>query len=223
MPSRTFVIGDIHGCAATLRSLVDESLRPSSEDRIILLGDLIDRGPDSKGVLDFIFQLRQRGMRVDSVRGNHEQMCLQSADDHDELDMWCANGGQETLESFQADGPGDIPGIYRDFFASLPHYLLLDDFIIVHAGLNFDVEDPFSDTFAMLWSRSPFVDRKRINGRRLICGHTPVNFYRLEESLKSDKIMLDNGCIYFARPGMGRLAALELESMTVTYQENIDL
>jgi serine/threonine protein phosphatase 1 len=222
MPARTFVIGDIHGCAATLRRLVDSSLCPVTGDCINLLGDLIDRGPDSKGVLDYIFELRGRGLSVSSVRGNHEEMLLQAGEDHYYLNMWSANGGLATLESFQADGPGDIPHLYREFLGSLPHYILLDEFVIVHAGLNFDPPSPFDDTSAMLWTRSSLVDRQRIGGRRLICGHTPVSRVRLEESLNSSKIMLDNGCVFVERPEMGSLAALELESMTVYYQENID-
>jgi len=222
MPLRTFVIGDIHGCAATLRRLVDETLRPSPNDRICLLGDLIDRGPDSKGVLDFIFELRERGLSVSSVRGNHEEMYLQAGNGDNDLSLWTSNGGQATLESFQADGPGDIPHRYRAFLASLPLYILLDDFVIVHAGLNFDTPNPFDDTGAMLWTRSPVVDRLRIGGRGLICGHTPVSRTRLEASLSSSKIMLDNGCVFGERLEMGCLAALELESMTVQYQENID-
>lgn len=220
MPPRTFVIGDIHGCAATFRQLVDGTLRPQTNDRIYLLGDLIDRGPDSKGVLNYIFELRKRGLSVSSVRGNHEEMCLR-ADGY--LGLWCANGGLTTLSSFQADGPGDIPYPYRDFLASLPHYILLDNFVIVHAGLNFAPTNPFEDTSAMLWSRSTYVDLQRIGGRRLICGHTPVSRAMLESTLNCNKILLDNGCVYDERPGFGSLAALELGSMTVNYQENIDL
>lgn len=222
MKPRSFVIGDIHGCAATLRRLVDGTLRPIPEDHIYLLGDLIDRGPDSKGVLDFIFELRDRGVSVSGVRGNHEEMFLQAGEDHYYLGMWTANGGLATMESFQADGPGDIPHRYREFLASLPHYILLDAFVIVHAGLNFDPPSPFDDTSAMLWTRSPFVDQLRIGGRRLICGHTPVSRKQLEVSLDSSKIMLDNGCVYVERPEFGSLAALELGSMTVHFQENID-
>ncbi|HXE97713.1 MAG TPA: metallophosphoesterase family protein [Dongiaceae bacterium] len=223
MPPRTFVIGDIHGCAATLRRLVNEKLRPLPGDRILLLGDLIDRGPDSKGVLDFIFELRESGLSVDGIRGNHEEMCLQAGEDHYYLELWQANGGLATLASFQADGPGDIPHRYRAFLGALPLYIQLDSFIIVHAGLNFDVPNPLADTEAMLWTRSHFVDRQRIGGRRLICGHTPVTLARLEESLNESKIMLDNGCVFNDRPGMGNLAALELESMTLFLQPNTDM
>jgi serine/threonine protein phosphatase 1 len=223
MKPRSFVIGDIHGCAATLRRLVDVRLRPLPTDRIYLMGDLIDRGPDSKGVLDFIFELRDRGLSVSSVRGNHEEMCLLAGDDHYYMGVWAANGGLATMESFQADGPDDISHRYREFLASLPYYILLDAFVIVHAGLNFDPPSPFDDTSAMLWTRSPVVYQLRIGGRRLICGHTPVSRKQLEASLDKNKIMIDNGCVYVGRPGMGSLAALELGSMKVHYQENIDL
>lgn len=223
MPARTFVIGDIHGCSATLRRLVDGTLRPLPGDRIYLLGDLIDRGPDSKGVLDYIFELRRSGLSVSGIRGNHEEMFLQAVNDRYYLNLWTANGGRATLKSFQADGPGDIPRLYRDFLDSLPLYILLDDFVLVHAGLNFDPPNPFDDTSAMLWTRSSYVNRQRIDGRRLICGHTPVPRIELEESLRCNKIMLDNGCVFGGLPETGSLAALELESMVVSYQENIDL
>ncbi len=219
---RTFVIGDVHGCSATLRNMVDEVLQVSLRDHIYLLGDLIDRGPNSKGVLDFIFELRRRGLSVNSVRGNHEEMFLNAGEHHKFLDMWTSNGGLETLESFQADGPGDIPHEYREFLRSLPLYITLENFIIVHAGLNFEPLNPFDDTSAMLWTRSPFVDPQRIRGRRLICGHTPVSRASLEASLGSSKIMLDNGCVFGGKPEKGSLAALELESMAVHYQECID-
>jgi len=222
MTPRTFVIGDIHGCALTLRSLVENMIRPSATDRIYLLGDLIDRGPDSRGVLDFIFELRERGLYVESIRGNHEEMFLKSSYDPYFLDLWLANGGMATLASFRADGPGDIPQRYRDFIESLPLYILLDDFVLVHAGLNFDTKDPFDDTDAMLWTRSLFVDRLRIGGRRLICGHTPVSRSQLEASLGSDKIMLDNGCVFSGRIETGNLAALELGGMTLFLHPNMD-
>lgn len=221
-PPRIFIIGDIHGCAATLRRLVDDTLRPMPVDRIYLLGDLIDRGPDSKGVLDFVFELLERGLSVASVRGNHEEMCLQAGSDIHYRELWKANGGLATLASFRVDAAGDIPKRYQDFFESLPLYILLEDFVIVHAGLNFDIQIPFLDSDAMLWTRSSFVDRQRIGGRRLICGHTPVTRTGLEASLNSSKIMLDNGCVISGNPEMGNLAALELPGMTLFLQPNID-
>jgi serine/threonine protein phosphatase 1 len=222
MNSRCFVIGDIHGCARTYRRLVTEVIRLAPGDELYLLGDLIDRGPDSKGVLDFTFELHDQGFAVMSVKGNHEEMCLQADQDLRYLDMWLANGGFTTLRSFDAEEPGEIPQRYRSFLSSIPYFILLDDFVIVHASLNFDLADPFGDTEAMLWMRECSVDSTRIGGRRLISGHTAVTREQLEASLKTGRILLDNGCVFAGRPGKWSLAALELNSMTVSYQDNID-
>jgi serine/threonine protein phosphatase 1 len=191
-------------------------------DHLYLLGDLIDRGPDSKGVLDFIFDLQGKGFNVSAVRGNHEDMFLLSCDKQSGAALWSMNGGWATLESFNAAGPSDIPSRYRLYLHSLPYYLMLDEFIIVHAGLNFEVPDPFDDRESMLWTRSPLVDLNRTGGRRLICGHTPVSRSKIEASLRAHKILLDNGCVFEPLAGMGSLAALELNSLSLYFQENID-
>lgn len=220
--TRRFVIGDIHGCSATLRRLVEIVIGLTVNDQLYLLGDLIDRGPDVKGVLDFVFELNGRGFEVSAVRGNHEDMFLLSCERRSAAALWSLNGGWATLESFRSIEPMDIPTQYRRYLQSLPYYLTIDDFIIVHAGLNFERPDPFSDTESMLWTRSPLVDLKRTGGRRLICGHTPVSRREIEASLQTDKLLLDNGCVFGPRPGMGSLAALELNSLTLFFQENIE-
>jgi len=222
MKPRRFVIGDIHGCARTFRRLVTEVIRLRPGDELYLLGDLLDRGPDSKGVLDFIFELREQGYFVMSVRGNHEEMCLQAGNDLGNLEPWLANGGVATLNSFGAEDPGEIPHKYRFFLSCLPYYLLLDGFVIVHASLNFDRSDPFEDHEAMIWQRECSVDPSRIGGRRLVNGHTAVPRSRLEKSLGSDRVLLDNGCVFVGRAGLGSLAALELNTMAISYQANID-
>lgn len=222
MLKRTFVIGDVHGCSATLRRLVDSQLHPVPGDRICFLGDLIDRGPDSKGVLDFFLELRGRGLSVGSIRGNHEEMYLKACVDKYYQKLWASNGGQAALDSFQARVPDGIPLVYRDLINSFPLFILLEGFVIVHASLNFDIPNPLEDSNAMLWSRSVYVDQQKLGGRRLICGHTPVSRRRIEASILNGKIMLDNGCVFGGQPEMGSLAALELMSMQVYYQENID-
>jgi len=222
MQPRRFVIADIHGCCQTFRKLALERIGLERDDELYLLGDLIDRGPDSKGVLDFIFDLRRQGFRVESVLGNHEEMLLLCTESLGGMALWMVNGGLATLHSFGSGGAAAIPGRYLDFLRSLPEQILLDDFVIVHAGLNFTLSDPFADRQAKLWMRDCVVDSGRIGGRRLINGHTPVTRPLLEDSLKSDRILLDNGCVFSGEPGLGSLAALELNSMEVCYQENID-
>lgn len=221
--SRRFVIPDIHGCCRTFRKLVSEVIRLERTDELYLLGDLIDRGPDSKGVLDFILELREQGFSVKGVKGNHEEMCLKAGDGLQFLELWLVNGGMATLRSFAVEYPDEIPMNYRDLLRSLPYYIKLYDFIIVHAALNFDISDPFADTEAMLWMRDCSVDSSRIGGRRLVSGHTAVTRNQLIASLASNRILLDNGCVFTGKPGLGSLTALDLDSMTVWYQDNIDI
>ena len=219
--ARRFVIPDIHGCGRTFRHLI-QRLRLSQEDSLYLLGDLIDRGPRSKDVIDIILHLREEGYSVQCVRGNHEEMLLDACRDLGVFRLWMLNGGDATLASFGIEGACEFPAPYLRFFAGLPPYILLDDFVLVHAGLDFSSANPFSNTEAMLWSRSCEVDRARIGGRRVVCGHTPQSVESIRQSLASDRIMLDNGCVYSQAEGLGHLTALELDSLILYVQKNID-
>jgi serine/threonine protein phosphatase 1 len=222
MPPRRFVIGDIHGCEKTFRALLHDVIRPQPTEELYLLGDLIDRGPRSKGVLDAILKLRRQGFAVRALCGNHEEMLLRSNESLSWLQLWMINGGHATLDSFNVVDSDEIPHGYRNYLLTLPYFIILQDFVMVHACLNFNIPDPFTDTETMLWNRSCEVRKELIGGRKLICGHTPVSRDILLKSLKSSRIMLDNGCVYKGFPGLGSLAALELNSMTVYFQENVD-
>jgi serine/threonine protein phosphatase 1 len=223
MTTRRFVIPDIHGCERTFRRLLEQVIRMDKSDRIFLLGDIIDRGPRSKETIDTIRRFREAGYDILSVRGNHEDMFLKSCRDRTYFHLWMLNGGHATLQSFGVEDACDIPLQYRQFIESFPYCIELKDYILVHAGLNFSVADPFMDTEAMLWSRETAVVKSRIGGRRLIGGHTPLSRENIRYSLSADRIMLDNGCVYKGEPGMGALAALELNAMQLYFQDNIDM
>ena len=222
MTHRSFVIPDIHGCARTFHALLHNVIKLQPEDTLYLLGDYIDRGPRSKELLDAIIQLRRKGYSIHPLRGNHEQMLLQSQDSVYALSLWLANGGHATLDSFGVEDAGEIPYGYRNFLLGLRSHIILDKFVLVHACLNFEIPDPFADTEAMLWARACKVNPERIGGRRIICGHSAVSRETVEESLSTSRIMLDNGCVYKERPGLGNLTTLELNSMSLFYQKNID-
>jgi serine/threonine protein phosphatase 1 len=222
MKERRFVVPDIHGCARTFLSLLADVIHLRKEDSIYLLGDTIDRGPRSKEVLDIILSLLAGGHNVHPLLGNHEDMFLKSCRDRNIFHLWMLNGGHSTLESFGVEDGCEIPLSYRDFIAGWPTFIQLPDFILVHAGLNFRIPDPFADTEAMLWSRDTEIDKRQTGGRRLIGGHTPFTREEIQQSLTRDRIMLDNGCVYKGEPGMGSLTALELNTLTLYFQENID-
>jgi serine/threonine protein phosphatase 1 len=220
--ARRFVIPDIHGCSETFSSLLRDVINLRRGDTLYLLGDMIDRGPGSKRVIDAIMRLRRDGFAINAIRGNHEEMLLRSHSSASDFDEWMMNGGRLTLASFNATGIQEIPYNYRNFLLTLPYYIVLENFILVHSCLNFDAPDPFADIEAMLWERSCTVQPELIGGRRVISGHTPVSRETLFRSINTERIMLDNGCVYRGRPGYGCLAALDIDTMEVYFKENID-
>ena len=223
MKPRHFVIPDIHGCERTFSRLLERVIRLQRSDTLFLLGDTIDRGPRSKGVLDKIRELQLSGYDIRSVRGNHEEMFLASCRDRNYFRNWMLNGGRETMRSFGVEDPCEIPLSYRRFIDKFPYFIALEEFILVHGGLNFRIPDPLADKEAMLWSRDREVVKGLIGGRRLIGGHTPLDLKEIRRSLTTDRILLDNGCVYIGVPGLGSLTALELNSMTLFSQKNIDM
>lgn len=209
MAQRTFVVGDIHGCSkAFLRLLSQVRLTPS--DTLYLLGDYVDRGPDSKGVLDAILGLKNEGYDLRPILGNHEVMLLEALRSKS-TSFWLNNGGLFTLMSYGVLHPWDLPETHLAFLAALPRYELTPSHVLVHAGLDLSLDDPFSaqGEQAMLWSRQT-TDLWKLGGRTLVTGHTPVGLEEIRQSLTTDHIRLDNGCVYGADGDRGNLVALEL-------------
>jgi serine/threonine protein phosphatase 1 len=223
---RSFAITDIHGCAATFKMLVEDVICLTPSDKLYLLGDYIDRGPDSKGVLDYIIYLRDHGFQTIALRGNHEEMLLQAYESSQYLELWMRNGGMSTLKSFNAISIHEIPGNYIRFLKDLLFYCTTDSFIMVHAGLNFSSEDPMRDEESMLWLRNFEVDTNRTGGRGIIHGHTPISLVKIQENIhqysSKHKINLDNGCVFGKHDIFGHLCALELENFRIYCQSNIE-
>ncbi|RQW85512.1 MAG: serine/threonine protein phosphatase [Geobacter sp.] len=222
MRTRRFAIPDIHGCAYTFTALLHDVLKIQAADTVYLLGDYTDRGPRSKEVIDQIFELQTKGFSVYPIRGNHDDMLLQACGNLDYFRIWMLNGGGTTLESFGVEDPCELPLLYRRFFNALPYYLELNDYILVHAGLNFLIDDPFSDKEAMLWTRTQEVENEIIGQKKVITGHTPVSRETIIKSISSRLIPLDNGCVYATTAQLGTLAALDLDTLSLYFQKNID-
>jgi serine/threonine protein phosphatase 1 len=217
MMKRTFAIGDIHGCNETFRQFIFQSIAICKTDTVYLLGDYIDRGPDSKGFLDTIMSLIHDGFDVRPLLGNHEDMLLQaiSAPNDGHLLYWLLNGGDATLDSFGVQHPAQIPREYVSFLDGLPLYLCSPSHLFVHGGLDFRLDDPLSDAGrnAMLWDRQGYVNPAKIGDRTLVGGHTIMDLKQITASLNSRFIHLDNGCFLGGRSRqLGNLVGLELES-----------
>ena len=238
MPKR-WVIPDLHGCSKTLSALVKNLIRPTRNDEMYFLGDYVDRGPDSKGVIDFIRGLEKDGFTVSCLKGNHEDFMVELFDAEKKAKntwwhrlgdrkhkVWMDIGGKTTLESFEAENIRKVPEEYIEWMRDLKHFVLLDDFVLVHAGLNFKNEDPFEDKRAMLWLRDYQIQPERIGRRKIIHGHVPVNMELIVLSVKNKIykfIDLDNGPYITGKDGYGNLVALELGAMEMVIQNNLDL
>ena len=232
MPRR-FAIGDIHGCLKTFIKLVEDGIKLTPDDILYPVGDFIDRGPDSKGVLDYVAELMKKGFQIKSVRGNHEEMLLESIADPGDIMSWIYNGADPTLQSFGLD-PGilltsstihKIPQKYISQIENLPYFIELDDYLIVHAGFNFYMDDPFVDNHTMIWSRETMYDPVKARFRRIIHGHTPISVDEIKSSIKDPGcglINIDAGCVYTSYPDLGNLAAIDLDSNELFVQKNID-
>jgi serine/threonine protein phosphatase 1 len=219
---RKFAISDLHGCRLTFEALINKiGLTP--DDELYLLGDYIDRGPDSKGVIDFIWHLQDSGYPVYCLRGNHEQMLLDICND---LPSFYGRGEHHMLASFGVTHAKNIPPKYLEWVDQLDYYFEVDNYLLVHAGFNFKISNPLSDKHAMLWIRNwrADIDRQWLNGRIVVHGHTPITTEAIKRYLQAadtiPDIFIDNGCA-FTHDGLGKLCALELTTCTLTFQDFI--
>ncbi len=168
---RRFVIGDIHGCSKALRALV-EAIDPTAEDELVFLGDYIDRGPDSRDVIDQLIALRDR-CNVVTLRGNHEIMLLGVALHNLDPDPWLRSGGQATVTSY-GGSLDKIPADHLAFFQDLRPFYETSDAIFVHAGYQPDVQMTEQDDATTYWGHLPIPPPPpHSSGKRVFVGHTP--------------------------------------------------
>ena len=125
---KKFAISDIHGCNITFNALL-EKIDLQKTDELYLLGDYVDRGPNSKGVIDTILELQSEGFFVKCLKGNHEDAMIKSLHDTDMLYNWFHWGGIQTLESFGTRFLDRIEDKYWDFLNNLELMFLKLPFI----------------------------------------------------------------------------------------------
>jgi serine/threonine protein phosphatase 1 len=214
---RTIAIGDIHGCQHALQALLG-AIAPTAADTIVTLGDVIDRGPNSREVIQTLIDLSSRCQLV-PLLGNHEEMLLTARIDPDSLAVlstWLRNGGTATLESYgQGVGPQDIPDDHIEFVESCVEYYETETHIFVHG--NYDPNRPIDQqgTFTLLWeSLRARVPERHVSGKTIVVGHTA----------QREGQILDRGylkCIDTHCYGGGWLTALDAASGHV-WQANQD-
>lgn len=195
-----WAIGDVHGCLSSLEKLI-EQISPKSGDKLIFLGDYIDRGPDSKGVVDFLSSLSRT---VDCVflRGNHEQMLLDVLDNNEDTYRWVINGAGDTWRSY-----GNMQNIltyeeHMEFFRSTKYYHTegnvekangdIGRYLFVHGGVRPNVPIERQNPQDLIWIREEFIFKRHNLDYIVVFGHTPLEDVLIEK----DKIGIDTGCVY---------------------------
>ncbi len=209
--SRVFSIGDIHGCSIAFAALIDAiDLQP--QDTLVTLGDFVDRGIDSKGVLDQLIALQSRCNLV-PILGNHDQMMLHSRDGKSDFQFWLNCGGQSALDSYGSTSKLNlIPPSHFRFLESCYSNYETETHVFVHA--NYKPELPVNelDDHTLLWlSLRDYVPPSRhCSGKTFVVGHTP----QPEVLDLGHLICIDTNCC-----GGGWLTAIDINTKQ-TWQVN---
>lgn len=172
-PGRVLVIGDLHGCSTALELMLQE-LAPEPGDVVVTLGDYVDRGPDSRGVLNVLIALEGRTQLI-PLLGNHEILMLDAKESLLEVDSWYAVGGRQTMQSYGCMDRPDwsrIPKEHWEFLQKrLQRWHTTDTHIFAHANVNSAIPLPDQGDDWLFWRR--FDDsHPHFSGKTLVCGHT---------------------------------------------------
>lgn len=202
---RTIAVGDVHGCLAALRTLLG-AVAPRPGDTIVTLGDYVDRGPDSRGVMDELITLKQQ-CRLVSLLGNHDEMFLDiCAGETSIFGEWLLYGGDATLLSYDRAVPEAVPDEHVDFLKNCRPFYETERHFFVHG--SYDARLPLEDQPPAVLRWESLRDRQpgpHSCGKLAIVGHTA----------QKDGRILDLGylkCIDTCCYGAGWLTVLDIES-----------
>jgi len=203
---KIFAIGDIHGCLDKLKQMISLIKLDEERDTLVFIGDYIDRGPDAKGVVDYVLDLKKRVKKVICLQGNHEQMFLNYVCHDEDKDLFLLNGGHATLSSYGYGGIPEgeaitLPDNHMEFFQSLLPYYETEMNIFVHAGLRPGVPLEEQKPEDLNWIRDEFIDSSYNFGKVVVFGHTPLT----EPLIQPNKIGIDTGAVFG-----GHLTCMEL-------------
>jgi serine/threonine protein phosphatase 1 len=193
----TFAIGDIHGCLDQLTRLVDQCRRFAKERpaTFVFLGDLIDRGSDSRGVVQTVMDMQTAGPdQVIALVGNHEDLLLANLISDHGMDHWLANGGSETLRSYGIESFEEFTADHLAWIRQLPTHYDDGQRFFVHAGIRPGVPLDQQTRGDMLWIREPFLSSTVDHGRFVVHGHTP----RLdgEPEVHANRLNIDTAAVF---------------------------
>lgn len=195
MTKRTIAIGDIHGCLAALERVL-EQIDPTSDDTIITIGDVVDRGPHVPEVIDILRELGTRTQLV-TIRGNHEIMMLSAIEEPSELHFWIDNGGYDTVRAYGS--LDSIPDEHIEFLRGFQPYYETDTHFFIHANYSPNVALEKQPDFAMYWEHlSAHLPAPHNSGKIGVVGHTPQrdgNILDMGHVVCIDTFCYGSGCL----------------------------
>ncbi len=209
---KIFAIGDTHGCVAKVQALMSQLPLNAKRDTLVFLGDYLDRGPDPKGMIDYLISLKAKFPNAVFLLGNHEQMFLNYYRNNEDRALYLLNGGESTIISYGGraglkDGRNmQVPESHLEFLSGLPAFYETDDYIFVHAGLRPGVPLDQQDPEDMLWIRREFIESTQDFGKIVVFGHSALD----EPLIQPNKIGVDTGAVYG-----GKLTAVELPAVKI--------
>lgn len=195
-----YAIGDVHGCIDELNLLlkqIDAEIQP--DDIIVMLGDYVDRGPDSYGVVERLIALKSTmGDRLICLKGNHEDMMF------NDKNTWLFNGARQTEKSYE--DVGKPISVHKDFYDSLETYYSYGRYVFVHAGLDPTLSLDNQADQDMLWSRrSVGYDGDYVDNMFVVYGHTPTQ----NVIVRRNQLGIDTACVFG-----GKLTAAKINPKT---------
>jgi serine/threonine protein phosphatase 1 len=195
--SLIYAIGDVHGSLQKLRRLIAlcEQYADGRPVIFVFLGDYIDRGPHSSGVIRYVIDLQSlHPDRVVALKGNHEAIALGVIDGTTPVAYWRTQGGAATLRSYRVKSAGALPREHVDWLRSLRTRYDDGRRFFVHAGIDPDKPLDAQDDHDLVWIREPFLSDSRDHGRLIVHGHTPATDGKPE--LRANRLNVDTGAVY---------------------------
>jgi len=206
--ARTIAVGDIHGCTDALRALV-RALDVQPSDKLILLGDYIDRGPDARGTLDLLIELQRKCWMI-PIMGNHEKLLLEIVGGKQQVyENWLGLGGGTTLRSFRSPTPDHIPEHYLAFMRGCCRSHETAGHLLVHANYISSLPLETQPSYVLRWeSLRRRMPGPHYSGKKVILGHTAQKSGEVLDL--GHLICLDTYCY-----GGGWLTALDLDTREI--------